>query len=350
MNDRLLPESPVKPKVIISPHFRTMDEIFRPEAMSRLSEVAEVVWGIDEPMPQSQFEKALDAAVAVVFGTWRYGDALTRGGPNVRAALEVLGAHDHHGLGYELCLSRGIEVGSAAPAFGPAVAELGLGLTLAVTRGIAINDRDFRAGNEQWMHEGNVGFDTLFGRAVGFVGCGGLSQHLQQLLAPFGVRFLGYDPFVPGDTLRNRGIEPLDLEPLFEISDVVYVLAAPTEGNRGLIDRSLMERLGPSQAMILISRASLVDFDALTDLVVDGRFRLGIDVFPTEPLPDDHPLRSADTAVLSSHRAGAVPGALLAIGDMVVADLMAMITGSDDRQMQYLTREMLPALLQPMPE
>ena len=175
----------MRPSVIVAPHFRSMEEIFRPEALERLDSFAEMVWGADGPMPQDRFEEALADATAVVFGTWHYGDSLVRGGSGIRAALEVAGAHDHHALGYEACFARGIEVGSVAPAFGPAVAEMTLGLTLAVTRGIAKNDRDFRSSSELWLHEGNAGYNTLFDKVVGFVGCGGLSVELQRLLDPF---------------------------------------------------------------------------------------------------------------------------------------------------------------------
>ena len=337
----------MSPSVIVAPHFRSMEEIFRPEALDLLGSFAEIVWGVDGPMPQDRFEAALEDATAVVFGTWHYGESLVEGGPNVRAVLEVAGAHDHHGVGYSECFARGIEVGGAAHAFGAAVAELTLGLTLAATRGIAANDRDFRSGSELWLHEGNVGYNTLFDKVVGFVGCGGLSVDLQNLLDPFRARILGFDPFLPDEAMEARGIEQTDLPTLFRSSDVVYVLAAPTATSRGMIDRDLLELLEPLQTLIMTSRAALVDFDALTELVAEGRFRLGIDVFPEEPVPADHPLRTAESAVLSSHRAGAVPDALLAIGDMVVADLEDIITNRGERRMQYLTPESLESLWQP---
>jgi phosphoglycerate dehydrogenase-like enzyme len=324
-----------------------MDEIFSPAALDRLASFAELVWAADGPMPQDRFEDALRTAGAVVFGTWHYGDALQHRGPALRAVLEVAGAHSHHDLGYEDCLNAGIEVGSVSPAFGAAVAELGLGLTLAATRGIARNDRDFRDRRELWLHAGNAGYSTLFRKTIGFVGCGGLSHHLQRLLEPFEPRFLGFDPFIPGTEMLARGVEPVDLETMFRNSEVVFVLAAPSESGRGLVDRHLMESLQPHQTLILLSRASLVDFDSLATLVLAERFRLGVDVYPEEPLPTDHPLRDAATAVLSSHRAGATPSALLGIGDMVAADLEAIIAGSGERRMQYLTRESFKGLFQP---
>jgi phosphoglycerate dehydrogenase-like enzyme len=282
----------------------------------------------------------------VVFGTWSYGDALRRAGPELKAVLEVAGAHDHHTMDYQLCFDRGIEVASCAHAFGPAVAELGLGLTLAATRGIVENDRDFRSGTERWLHEGNVGFDALRGKSVGLVGCGGLAVSLLPMLRPLGVRFAGYDPYRSDEWLAEQGIDRIDLEELFDSCDVIYVLAAPTATSARLVGRPLLERLSPHQTLVLLSRAHVVDFDALTELLLQGRFRAGIDVFPSEPLPAEHPIRGASNAVLSSHRAGAVPAALLAIGDMIVDEVEAIIGGSARHSMQYLTADRLPELLQ----
>ena len=161
------------------------------------------------------------------------------------------------------------------------------------------------------------------------------------------MRILGFDPYVSDAAMSARCIDPVDLETMFLGSEVVFILAAPSESGRGLVDRHLMELLQPHQTMILLSRASLVDFDSLTEMVLGGRFRVGIDVYPQEPLPAGHALRDSDGAVLSSHRAGAVSDALLQIGDMVVADLEAIIGGSDDRLMQYLTGESFEGIFQP---
>ena len=73
-------------------------------------------------------------------------------------------------------------------------------------------------------------------------------------------------------------------------------------------------RIQPGAVLVLISRAHVVDFDALTELVLAGRFKAAIDVFPVEPLPLDHPIRRAPNAVLSGHRAGSVPEGLREIG------------------------------------
>lgn len=311
-----------RPRVIVAPHFRKMAEIFAPEDLARLGRLCEVVWGRDEPMPQADFEAALKDAAALVFGSWPWGrDAIRKAGPGLRAVFAVGGGHSHKDLDYDACFERGIFLGSVAPSMARQVSEMALGLTLAATRGIALNDRRFRTGQEVYLHKGCADHMLLYEKTVGFVGCGSLARGLQPLLEPFRVRILGYDPWLPPGHLRRRGIEPADLETLFDASDVIYVLAVPTPENKGMVTRALLERIRPGRCLVLMSRAHLVDFDALTDLVLAGRFRAAIDVFPKEPVPPDHPIRRAEGAVLSAHCAGATPEGLREIGLMVVEDL-----------------------------
>ena len=96
----------------------------------------------------------------------------------------------------------------------------------------------------------------------------------------------------------------------------------------------------PGSALVLVSRAHVVDFEALTELVLAGRFRAAIDVFPTEPFEPDHPIRDAPGVVLSPHRAGLVADALLDIGRRVVDDLEALVRGLPPRRLQAAEPEL----------
>ena len=106
-----------KPRVILAPSFRQVDEIFDDRSLERLHDLSTVVWGRDEPMPTDHFLDEVPNASAVVFGTWTFGDALEQAGPDVKAVLEVAGGHHHPELDYPLALGRGFHVGSCAPAF-----------------------------------------------------------------------------------------------------------------------------------------------------------------------------------------------------------------------------------------
>jgi phosphoglycerate dehydrogenase-like enzyme len=181
----------------------------------------------------------------------------------------------------------------------------------------------------------------LYGKSVGLIGFGGLARALLPLLQPFGCSVKVYDPWLGEGYLRSQGVEPEELTTLLESSKVIFVLAVPSTENRALLSRELLERIQPGAVLVLISRAHVVDFEALTELVLAGRFKAAIDVFPTEPLPLDHPIRQAPGAVLSAHRAGAVKEGLWEIGQMVVDDLEAIVRGLPPQRLQAAQPELI---------
>lgn len=244
-------------------------------------------------------------------------------------------------------LPAGILVLPAAPAFGPQVAEMALGMALAACRDIVAGDRAMREGTERSLHAGNAGTFVLYGKPVGFVGYGGLARSLRPLLAPFGCPISVYDPWLGDSYLRSQGVEPSDLETLVDTSRFIVVLATPSSENRALLSRDLLEKVRPDAVLVLISRPHLVDFDALTELVLAGRFRAAIDVFPTEPLPPDHPNRRAPGAVLSAHRAGSVAEGLREIGRYVVVDLEAILRGLPPQRLQVAQPELVGLVTAP---
>jgi phosphoglycerate dehydrogenase-like enzyme len=330
---------PSRPTVLVDPHFRRMDEIFAPADRARLAGLADIRWGRDEAMPLADAQAALEEAEAVVCAGWRYGDAALERAVRLRAILDVSGGFPQD-LDYEHCNARGIRVLSCAPAFGPQVAEMALGMALACSRQICAGDRAMRTGDERWLHAGNQDTFQLYGQPVGLIGYGGLARALRPLLAPFGCPLAVYDPWLSAGYLRSQGLAPVALEELVATSRVIFVLAVPSAENRALLDRTLLERVQPGAVLVLISRAHVVDFEALTELVLAGRFRAAIDVFPTEPLPPDHPIRTAEGAVLSAHRAGSVTAGLQEIGRMVVDDLEAILAGLPPQRLQRAEPEL----------
>lgn len=337
-------------RVIVDPSFRSMDEIFDPRTRSELNDRFDVVWGTDDPMPTATFRRELAAAEAVVFGSWRHGalDA-DRDAPKLTALLEVAGGHHHNDLHDRSLLDRPIWIGSCAPAFVAPVAEMGIALTLASLRGVVSADGSMRAGSERWLHDGNRSNRSLIGATVGFVGCGGIATRLRAMLQPFDVSALGFDPPFTSDQLSARGFVPSDLTAIAAHADVIFALAAPTPATVGLLDRFFLESLNPRQLVVVLSRAAVVDFDTLTELVVAGRLRAAIDVYPDEPLAANDPLRTADDAVLTPHIAGALPGALHDIGRSVVHDLTAIAAGEHPDALQYLDPRNYNGLVQHQP-
>jgi phosphoglycerate dehydrogenase-like enzyme len=333
-----------KPKIILDPSFRKMANILSELDLKRLHAAADVIWGKDEPMPDAEIEKVRDEIVAIICGSWRYGD-INRF-PQLLAILEVGGGFPSpQSLDYAACFSRGVRVLSCAPAFAPAVAEMGLGLALACARQIAWTDQAFRRDDPNWSHTdfitelGNP--FTLYGKQAGFIGFGSLARALKPLIDPFGCPIQVYDPWLTDAYLRRQNVTPVDLDTLLSTSRIIFVLAVPSESNRALLNREKLSLIRQDAVLILLSRAHVVDFDALTEMLLAGRFMAGIDVFPTEPLPKDHPIRKASHAVLSSHRAGANHEAIQNIGCLVADDIDAICSGRVPYAMQIAQPEFI---------
>ena len=331
--------------VVVAPYPRGISETFDDTTWEELNELVDVVWGRDEPIPADVLAESIANATAVAFGEWPSApDVLEAAGPGLRALFEMLGSHNHPNLDYARCFERGVRVGSVAPAFGRVVAEMCLALALSAARGVAVSDRGFRTRSEVYLHGGNTGNSILFGKTVGFVGCGSISRALQPLLEPFGMTMLGFDPWLDDAVFARRGIERVELNALFRRSQIVFVLAVPTPANKHMIGDQLLQALDHEDVLVVASRAHLVDFDALTDHLRAGHFKAGIDVFPEEPLSPDHPIRDTESAVLTAHLAGALPEALQEIGRMLVADIRSILDGVEPVRLQYADERLVRSL------
>jgi phosphoglycerate dehydrogenase-like enzyme len=324
--------------IVLDPHFRKTSDLFGIEELKRLRSLASIAGGHDRAMTPAEIEAVAEDAVAIVTGSWRHG-CLDRF-PSLRAILEVGGAFPSPDiLDYEACFRRGIRVLSCAPAFAPAVAEMALGMAISAGRHIAASDRAFRVGEEDWGHHGRIDDFGLFGKPIGFIGYGSIARKLQQLLAPFGCAIRVYDPWLTDSYLRICGVNPAPIEEILTESKVTFVLAVPSASNKTLLDREKLEMIPPNAALVLVSRAHLVDFDVLTDLITKKRFFAAIDVFPEEPLPENHRMRKAEQAILTPHRAGGGPETYQYMGRMVVNDLEEILTGREPREMQRAESE-----------
>ena len=111
---------------------------------------------------------------------------------------------------------------SCAPAFGPMVAEMALGMAINAAREITAGHESFRAGEEKYLWHGNENTFTLYGETVGFIGFGGLAQCLKPLIAPFGCRLLAFDPWRTDQYLKSQGAEPVGLDDLLSTARVIF--------------------------------------------------------------------------------------------------------------------------------
>lgn len=332
-----------KPVVILDPHWRRMDELFAPPVRAEMETHFDLVWAEDTPIPEALFEAAIGRAEVWIAAEPHADAALLARAPALKAIIEVSGSFPAS-IDYATCAERGIEVLCCAPGFQRSVAEMALAMVLAGGRGLISEHERFRDGQERWLSD-NEGSDfTLYGTDVGFVGFGSIARETARLMAPFRPRLRAYDPWLPEAIAHEYGLELVSLEDLAAKSKCLLVLAIPTSENRGLINKSVMDRMPDGSLLAVISRAHLVDFDDLLALAESGRVRVATDVFPVEPLAADHPIRSAPNVILSPHRAAAVPGGRHQIGELILADLQRIFAGETPEGLQRAAKARLDAV------
>jgi phosphoglycerate dehydrogenase-like enzyme len=327
-----------RPVVILQPAPQRSSRIFSPASLDALRADFGLV-DLEGEERAAAFDEALPQAFAVIGQPDLDQARLDRAG-RLRAICNVEG-NFFPNVDYETCFARGIYVLGCGPAYARAVAEHALGLALDLARGISREDRAFRAGREHYVADGNEDSILLSRSSVGLIGYGNLGQALHRLLQPFAPEIRVFDPWLPDSVLREQGLRPASLETTLSESRFVFVLATVTAESEHLLGPAELDLLQPDARLIVVSRAAVVDFDAMISRLGAGRFRAAVDVWPTEPVPPDHPARSLEGLVFSGHRAGGIPEAFLQIGEMVVDDLRQIARGLPPVRMQVAARELV---------
>ena len=181
-----------------------------------------------------------------------------------------------------------------------AVAELFFGSLLSLLRHLPAADSSMKAG--RWDRSQLLGRE-LHGRTLGVVGVGRIGGEVALRARAFGMRVIGYDPYVADARFQGLQVQRVtSLETLLDSCDIVTVHTPLTDETRGLIGKRELSRLAPTSVVANLARGGIVDQEALSEALVAGRIGGAIlDVYSAEPLPADNPLRSLPNVILTPH-------------------------------------------------
>lgn len=325
-----------RPIAISAPEPRTLDLIFSDEAHAELNAKYEIVEADPENIA-GLGDDILGKARYIIGQPPLSADTLARM-PKLRSILNVE-SNLLNNMPYEILFQRGIHVVTTGQVFAEPVAEIGLGFALSLARGIVDADVAFREGHELWGGEGNASSRLLSGSEIGIIGFGDLGKALRRVLSGFRAKIRVFDPWMPRSILEENGVEPASLSEVLTQSDFVFVVASVTSENRGFLGADAFASMRKGAAFILLSRADVVDFEALMAAVAAGHIVAASDVYPQEPLPSDHPVRSLKGFIRSAHRAGALDSAFKKMGDMVLEDMDLMDRGLPPMRCKRAERE-----------
>ncbi|MCA8954061.1 MAG: phosphoglycerate dehydrogenase [Planctomycetes bacterium] len=194
--------------------------------------------------------------------------------------------------------ARGIVVMNTPEAGATTTGEHAIALLVSLARHIAAADASIRAG--KWEKSKFTGVE-LTGKQVGVVGLGRIGRVVAERCRGLAMTVAAYDPFVAQKNAPD-GVRMLDLDELLATSDFVTVHVPLSDETRGLLSRERLFGMKRGARLIDAARGGIVDEQALCDALAEGHLAgAALDVFDSEPLPADSPLRSAPNLVLTPH-------------------------------------------------
>jgi D-3-phosphoglycerate dehydrogenase / 2-oxoglutarate reductase len=269
----------------------------------------------DRPLGEDELVELVRGCWGLIVGVDPVSAAVLDAGP-LQVVVRFGSGTDNVDL--EAARRRGVRVADTPGANARSVAELAIGLLLALARHLVLHDREVRSGS--WSRHTGI---ELAGRRLGVVGYGAVGRQVAGIARAIGMEVAATDPMV-----READVPLVDLETLLAASDAVTLHAPLADDTRGMIGAAELGRMQRQALLINTSRGGLVDERALAEALAAGRIRgAAFDTFEREP-PEGSRLLELDNFVASPHAGGATVEAVTRAG---VAAVRALLAREPDR-------------------
>ncbi|MFJ6635555.1 hydroxyacid dehydrogenase [Streptomyces sp. NPDC091376] len=278
-----------------------------------------VAHDLADPSPAVAAALAEAELLLTCWGVTPLDERVLDAAPRLRAVVHAAGSVKHHIT--QACWDRGIVVTSAAAANALPVAEYTLAAILFANKRVLHSRRRYHQlrASHDWREElhdaGN------YGRTVGVVGASRIGRRVIELLRPFDLRVLLYDPYTDAAEAARLGAEAVTLDGLCLRSDVVTVHAPEIPATRHMFDARRLALMPDGATLINTARGSLVDTDALLPELVSGRLGAVLDVTEPDVPPADSPLYDLPNVLLTPHVAGSLGQELHRMADLALDEV-----------------------------
>lgn len=223
---------------------------------------------------------------------------------------------------------RGIAVVNAPTGNTLAAAEHAITLMLALSRHVAEADASLRRG--EWRRGDFMGVEVR-NKTLGIIGLGHVGSEVAKRAIGFGMRLVGYDPYVSEEYARHLSVEVISLDSLLEQADFITLHSPLTETTRNLISEAQFKKMKPGARIINAARGGLIDESALLKALNEGRIAgAALDVFETEP-PGESPLLTHPLMVATPHLGGSTTEAQAEVATEVAEQVLDVLSGRPAR-------------------
>jgi len=239
-----------------------------------------------------------------------------------RLKMVAIRSAGHEGTDLAAATDRGVVVTHNPGSNASSVADMAIGLMLAVSKQIAKKDREIRKG----LYNRGGGED-LFRKTVGIIGLGHIGKLVAKRLQGFEVGILANDIVAYPDFTETYGIRSCSKEELLRGADFVTLHVPLDASTRGMINEERIGMMKPGAFLINTCRGPVIDERALYRALVNGRIAgAGLDVFENEP-PEFRPLLELENVVSTPHSAGLSREASYAMAMDTVEKVIAFFAG-----------------------
>lgn len=293
------------------------------EGMELLEGEAEI-YVADQSDPNVYIEEMKDADALIV----RLGKCDKKVLEN-SPELKVIG---RTGVGYdsvdvEEATRRGIPVVITPGANNRSVAEHAVGMMFALAKNIVEASREMAAGRWEIRDAGKA-FE-LFEKKVGFIGLGAIGRETNNICKGIGMKTAGYDPFLSKEQIEALGCEYYeDYKMLLKECDIISIHVPLLPSTKDMVGREELKIMKKTAVIINCSRGGIVNEEALTEALNDGRIAgAALDVFEEEPPKPGNPLLMAKNIIYSPHSAAQTKEAVIRMAKMCVEGCLAVVNG-----------------------
>lgn len=218
---------------------------------------------------------------------------------------------------------KGIVVTNTPGANSASVAELALGLILALARQIPAAAQATREGG--WPRLSGL---SLEGKTAGLLGFGSIGREVAKRLQGWGCRLIAYDPVADAAAAEALGVQLTSREAVVREADILSLHLPVTEATRGMVNAAFIGQMKRGSLLINTARGELIDEAALCDALQSGQLAgAALDCFSVEPPGAEHPLLRIPTVIATPHAGAHTDGAINAMGRGALENCLAVLRG-----------------------
>lgn len=301
-------------------------------------------YAMDDPRLRTDLEEAVGA---VIYNTTKHPftaaelTAMIKGIDGIIAGLDefdvrVIQAADklkviaRYGVGLdrvdlEAAREKGIVVTNTPGANATSVAELTIGLMIALARKIIEADRRTKAG--EWPRMNGT---TLSGKTIGLLGLGAIGHQVARMLSGFDCQVIGYDPFIQAHQAEEVGVKWMERDEVIRQADFLSLHFPAGPETENMLNHEVIAHMKAGAYLINTARSELVDEESLFDALQTGKVAgVALDTFRHEPPGVDYPMFTFPQVIATPHTGAHTDDATRAMGRMALEDCLAVLRGEE---------------------